>query len=548
MKENFDIFISYRNDGEGELFASQLKRDLTQAGFSVYFNETEKHSGSFPERLKAAIINCKDFLLVLSEGCINGLIANEKIDWVREEINCASENNKNIIPILIGKAAIPLSKGQLPEGIRFIEDLEAILLPKPVKYLERPFNAILSLMKSEPLGNKYEHAANLNDKYNTNVDFNITLEKAKQNDFEAMYEIACMYLYGYASKDSNNFMADYFKAAIWLKRLINHFPANEKIPDYVISAKTILANLYYKGLVPGEDQSYEIALKLLVEAERDAQNSTCNFDSELEKIIYFMMDGIGTNRNIVTDPSSSLRKYFESLETSASKIRKHTLSLYYLRSGMYVDAVRILKQIKDNNPMACYRLGTIYLHGLHTETSEPNVSEAARYFMQAKSYGHLDALYALGRLNFYGQYGYEQNYAAARELFKEGAERGHSNSQYHYAYMCKYGLGGEKDLKKALYYFEEAAQKGNLLCRKELALIYQEEECRDYKKAFDWAEKTAAIENSTGEFLLGNFFFFGRGCEPNYYNALKYYKKALDHGFYPAKFMIEKINKIYNLE
>ena len=548
MKEVYDIFISYRDTGEDVMFAAQLRDDLVSAGYRVYFNETEKHSGDFDERLKLVIENSTDFLVIISEECLRRFLVNGEKDWVRKEIICAKNSGKNIVPILIGKGAVPLNEEELPEEIRIISRLQAILLPKPIEYMKRPFDAIVSMIESKPAGNNYEYAANLNDKYNTNVDFNMTLEKAKQNDFEAMYEIACMYLYGYASKDSNNFKADYFKAAIWLKRLINHFPANEKIPDYVISAKTILANLYYKGLVPGEDQSYEIALKLLVEAERDAQNSTCNFDSELEKIIYFMMDGIGTNRNIVTDPSSSLRKYFESLETSASKIRKHTLSLYYLRSGMYVDAVRILKQIKDNNPMACYRLGTIYLHGLHTETSEPNVSEAARYFMQAKSYGHLDALYALGRLNFYGQYGYEQNYAAARELFKEGAERGHSNSQYHYAYMCKYGLGGEKDLKKALYYFEEAAQKGNLLCRKELALIYQEEECRDYKKAFDWAEKTAAIENSTGEFLLGNFFFFGRGCEPNYYNALKYYKKALEHGFYPAKFMIEKINKIYDLE
>ena len=58
-----DIFISYKNDGEGNNFAARLYSDLTKRGYSVYFNPKEQHSGDFPERLRLAIGNCKDFIL-----------------------------------------------------------------------------------------------------------------------------------------------------------------------------------------------------------------------------------------------------------------------------------------------------------------------------------------------------------------------------------------------------------------------------------------------------------------------------------------------------
>ena len=95
---DWDIFISYKNDGEGNNFASILHKDLSKLGFSVYYNEIAQHAGSFPENLRTAIEGCKDFLLVLTQGCLDQLIKHEKIDWVREEILIAYNSNKNIIP------------------------------------------------------------------------------------------------------------------------------------------------------------------------------------------------------------------------------------------------------------------------------------------------------------------------------------------------------------------------------------------------------------------------------------------------------------------
>ena len=68
-----DIFISYRNDDSGNHFASRLCRDLDEMWYSVYFNPNEDRGHSFPDRLKTAVSQCKDFVLIVSKGCLAGL-------------------------------------------------------------------------------------------------------------------------------------------------------------------------------------------------------------------------------------------------------------------------------------------------------------------------------------------------------------------------------------------------------------------------------------------------------------------------------------------
>ena len=73
--------------------------------------------------------------------------------------------------------------------------------------------------------------------------------------------------------------------------------------------------------------------------------------------------------------------------------------------------------------------------------------------------------------------------------------------------------------------------------------VQVEPECRDYRKAFEWAELAASMGDCLGEFILGNLYFFGRGCESNSDEAAFYYEKAYEHGLYQAKVMLEKLDK-----
>lgn len=114
-----DIFISYRNDGCSNQFAHRLANDLTELGYSVYFNPYEERSNSFPDRLKNAVKACKDFIMVISPASMERLMRNDEIDWVREELLAARENGKNIIPILIDGASMPSKPEEMPSNICF---------------------------------------------------------------------------------------------------------------------------------------------------------------------------------------------------------------------------------------------------------------------------------------------------------------------------------------------------------------------------------------------------------------------------------------------
>ena len=130
---NKDIFISYKNDNAGNNFATRLKDDLENHGYSVYFNSDEAGSGHFPERLKEAIRGCKDFILIVSHGCLSQLMAHHKVDWIREEILTAQLHNKHIIPILMSGVEMPKDKDDMPEELRFLPDIDAISMPEQYK-------------------------------------------------------------------------------------------------------------------------------------------------------------------------------------------------------------------------------------------------------------------------------------------------------------------------------------------------------------------------------------------------------------------------------
>lgn len=209
---------------------------------------------------------------------------------------------------------------------------------------------------------------------------------------------------------------------------------------------------------------------------------------------------------------------------------------------MFDKAIKILESMNGTQPDADYKLGILYLRGVHTNPPKSDVFRAQYHLQNAARFNHLDAIHALGMLNFRGSYGYKQNLTQARKYLEDAARKGHRGAQYDFACMCKYGTGGEKDVVTALENFEKAAQKGHVSAMMELAVLYQEKECRNYQKAFEWAKTSAELGNSEGEFVLANLYYFGRGCMPDNNKAQYYYRQAYDHGVLEAKFMLNKLN------
>ena len=66
---SYDIFISYRREG-GFDTAALLCGRLKDAGYRVFFDVEALRSGRFNAALYCEIERCRDFIVVLTPGCL----------------------------------------------------------------------------------------------------------------------------------------------------------------------------------------------------------------------------------------------------------------------------------------------------------------------------------------------------------------------------------------------------------------------------------------------------------------------------------------------
>ena len=95
--------------------AGELQSKLENLGYKVFLDVDKIGSGQFPEQIKQAISECKDFLLVLSPGTLDRCVDEE--DWVRREIILAQEQNKNIVGVGLPGFVMP-EEDALPEPLK----------------------------------------------------------------------------------------------------------------------------------------------------------------------------------------------------------------------------------------------------------------------------------------------------------------------------------------------------------------------------------------------------------------------------------------------
>lgn len=118
----YDIFISYRRDG-GEYTAKIIRDRLEALGYHVFFDVESLRSGDFNTRLYSVIDECRDFLIIMSPGCLTRCAQED--DWVRRELEYALAKEKNIIPVLLRGFTFPDTLPASLEPIRFKNGIEA---------------------------------------------------------------------------------------------------------------------------------------------------------------------------------------------------------------------------------------------------------------------------------------------------------------------------------------------------------------------------------------------------------------------------------------
>ena len=112
MGNKYDIFISYRRDN-GEDKARILNQFLSTVGYRVFFDHESGMTGEFETEILAAVEIAPVFLMLLTPHCLDR--CNDDGDWVRREIEKATQYGKDIIPIRPNYDDSMFKK--LPEGI-----------------------------------------------------------------------------------------------------------------------------------------------------------------------------------------------------------------------------------------------------------------------------------------------------------------------------------------------------------------------------------------------------------------------------------------------
>lgn len=519
-----DIFISYKNDGSGNQFSNRLCQDLEKMGYSVYFNSNEERSHSFPERLTAAIRQCKDFVLVLSQGCLEQLKRHDQVDWVREELLTARKYGKHIIPILMDGVELPKNANDMPEDLRFLPYIDAIHFPE--KYVESPFFVLLGVLDATNDGQDiYKDTFSSNPRYSITQDLAEKLKAADAGDVSAMYDVGMMYFYGATDLSGTDSAWDYDKAAFWLKKVA----ASDD--DLRYHAWSTIARMYYQGIMPREPQSYEKAFELhCLAAEKDAFSASDKG--------YMLRVGIGCD----FDYQAILAHYKDNIR-KGDDVSIMALAHFFTKNGKFEEAIELYDSMTIVSPEADYQIGMLYRDGVISDPPKPDYIQAAYYFRNAADCGHLQAAYEYGMLCFRPNGRFRKNFRNAEKYLKLAADGGIVGAQYILGFMYRSGHV-RKDIMKAIEYLEKARAQGHSFAAMELASIYQQPECHNYQRAFECAEMAASHGVAEGELIYGNLLFWGRGCVADINKAYEMYTRAYAHGMYYAQVMLNKIDAI----
>ncbi len=519
-----DIFVSYKNDGEGNNFAARLADDLTKRGYSVYFNPNEQHAGEFPERLRNAVKNCKDFILVVTKVCLEQLAANEEIDWIREELLTAKQNGKNIIPLLMPNVTMPKNNNVMPESLRFLPNLDAITMPE--LYDRSPLDQMLSwLVSVEAKDDKYRDAFNLNSDYSVQQIFEKLKIDSNSGDIRAKYELALIYYYGITNDDCQS-ARDYVKAF----ELFEEVYQSENPLKH--NAATMIARMYSDGVAEYNEQSFEKALFYHQMASSESLESA-------QTVAYMNLVSRGCEFDYATTESL----YAQHCQTG-NDMAKLDMARFYLMYGNFKRAFETFCSMKKMPSVAYYEIGIMYKSGVLENPIRPDYFRASYYFQKAID---CDAPYALAmrklaNLYFNGAGEFRVDFDNARKYYEKGAELGDAFCHYMLGFMYEFGML-KQDLNKSLKYFLYADEHGDLNSAHHLAMIYQQPETCNYQRATYFAEKAAKNGKPEGEYIYANLLLIGRGCEPNVNEAKKYYKKAFEQGYFPAKVVLERLKQ-----
>lgn len=134
------IFISYRREG-GNATALNIYNELKKSGLNVFYDHESILSENYKERIREAIENCVDFVLILTPHALDRRETEE--DWLYIEIALALKNKKNIVAVKDPYFKYPETLPKEIEELRYVNNV-----PLYFDYFDAAIDKIIRFLKS----------------------------------------------------------------------------------------------------------------------------------------------------------------------------------------------------------------------------------------------------------------------------------------------------------------------------------------------------------------------------------------------------------------
>jgi TPR repeat protein len=185
----------------------------------------------------------------------------------------------------------------------------------------------------------------------------------------------------------------------------------------------------------------------------------------------------------------------------------------------------------QTKPQYIFFLGFLYYNGI---IIEKDIHEAFKLFSKASEYNYHIALVYLSKCYQLG-IGTEVNIQLAIICLNNAIENNSICGQLYLGNLYEDGTAGKNvDLNKAFYWYEKAANNGNLSALYHLGKCYQFGKGieKNLSKAFEIYKKSAEQENINAQFSLGRCYYRGIGTDTDHVKAFELFKIAAEEGNY----------------
>jgi TPR repeat protein len=128
--------------------------------------------------------------------------------------------------------------------------------------------------------------------------------------------------------------------------------------------------------------------------------------------------------------------------------------------------------------------------------------------------------------------GVPQDYAAALQLYRRGAELGDPEAQNNLGSMLLNGIAYQKDAVQATYWYRKSAEQGNAVSQWNLAKRYLHGDGVDqnYAQAYEWFSKALLQGRTDAACEMGTMHWLGQGVDRNLLAAADFHLIAAAAG------------------